>query len=108
MNDQVIELASIKLAAGRTEAQLIEASQAFQNGFLNAQDGFIRRDLVRKSDGNYMDIIHWQSRAHADAILEKAQSSDVVGEFFALMDIDPEKMDEGVEHCTLLGSFTRI
>jgi len=107
MNDQVIELASIKLAKGHTETQLIEASNAFQDTFLNAQDGFIRRDFVRKGDGTYMDIIHWKSRAHADAVFEKAKASETAGRYFALMDFDPELMDEGVEHCALLASFTK-
>ncbi len=105
MNKQVIELATIKLAKDRTEDELISASEIFQNQFLKTQDGFIRRDFVRKGDGTYMDIILWQSRAHADAIFEKAKKSEVVGAYFSLMDFDPEKMDEGVEHFSVLKSF---
>lgn len=105
MSKKVIELASIKLAKSKTEDELIGASEMFQDQFLNMQDGFIRRDFVRKGDGSYMDIILWQSRAHADAIFEKAKKSKAAGQFFSLMDYDPEKMDEGVEHCALLNSF---
>lgn len=106
MSDRVIELASIKLAEGKTEEQLISASKTFQDQFLHTQDGFIRRDLVRKGDGTFMDIILWESRAHADAVLENAQNSLAVGQFFSLMDFDPEKMEEGVEHCVLMQSFS--
>lgn len=107
MNNRIIELASIKLAEGSTETQLIEASKAFQNAFLNAQDGFIRRDFVRKPDGTYMDIIEWKSRVHADAVFEKAKASDAAGRYFALMDFDPEAMDDGIDHCALLVSFSK-
>jgi len=105
MSDRIIELALIKLAEGKTEHELIKASETFQEQFLSGQNGFVRRDLVRKEDGTYMDIILWESRAHADAIFEKAQKSEAVGMYFSLMDFDPENMAEGVEHCGLLTSF---
>jgi len=106
MSDRIIELASIKLAEGKTEHELIKASEVFQEQFLSGQDGFVRRDLVRKEDGTYMDIILWESRTHADAIFEKAQKSEAVGQYFSLMDFNPENMTEGVEHCGLLKSFS--
>lgn len=107
MKNQVIELAPIKLAEGATEAQLVEASTAFQTAFLETQDGFVRRDFVRKSDGTYMDIIQWESRDYAEAVFEKAKMSDVAARYFGLMEFDLETMDEGVEHCALLASFPR-
>lgn len=106
MSDQVLELAAIKLAPGSTEENLLSASDVFQREFLNGQDGFIRRDMVRKGDGTYLDVILWQSRAHADAVFERAQSSEAVGQYFGHMLIDPENMEAGVEHCALLKSFT--
>lgn len=106
MSDRIIELASIKLAKGKTEHELIMASEVFQEQFLNGQDGFVRRDLVRKEDGTFIDIILWESRAHADSIFAKAQKSDAVGQYFSLMDFNPENMGEGVEHCGLLMSFS--
>jgi hypothetical protein len=105
MTQHVLELATITLAEGKTEAELLDASEAFQKEFLNHQDGFLRRDMVRRADGTFTDVILWESRAKADAVFERAQHSEAVGVYFAHMKIDPEKMDEGVEHCAVLRSF---
>ena len=104
MTQQVLELAAISRAPGSSEAQLLAASEAFQEAFLQGQKGFIRRDMVRKGDGQYLDVILWESRALADAAFEKAQSSPAVVAYFGHMQFDPEDMDSGVEHCALLAS----
>ena len=107
MTDQVLELATITLADGATEAQLLAASDHFQRAFLSGQDGFLRRDMVRRGDGTYSDVILWESRAHADAVFEKAQKSEACGAYFGLMKMDPDTMDEAVEHCTIMHSFQK-
>lgn len=105
MTHSVLELASITLAEGSTEADLLAASTHFQTAFLDHQPGFLRRDLVRKGDGSFLDVVLWESRADADAVMEQAQGSEAVGQYFSHMVFDPEAMEEGVEHCTLLGSY---
>ena len=106
MAQQVLELATIKLAPGSTEADLLAASEVFQRQFLDGQDGFVHRDMVRKGDGTYLDVILWRSRTHADAVFENAQSSEAVGQYFSHMQFDPDNMEDGVEHCVLLKSFS--
>ncbi|MEY1554347.1 hypothetical protein AB3Y40_01815 [Yoonia sp. R2331] len=105
MTQTILELATITLADGKSEAELLRASEAFQSEFLDHQDGFLRRDMVRRADGTFTDIILWESRAKADAVFERAMQSEAAGGYFAHMKIDPEKMDEGVEHCAVLRSF---
>ena len=106
MTQEIIELAQVRLAAGKTEEDLLQASEAFQSGFLSWQDGFVRRDMVRRKDGPYVDIIKWTSQAQADAVFQKAQASELAGNYFSMMASDPENMDEGVEHCPLISSFS--
>ena len=107
MHEPVLELAAITLSSESTETELLSASQRFQKDFLEGQEGFIRRDMIRKADGSYLDVILWQSQAHADAVFERAQSSPAAGQYFAHMAFDPEHMDAGVEHCLVLHSFTK-
>lgn len=107
MTDDVLELANFTLADGATEAQLLSASDAFQRDFLGQQNGFIRRDMIRRSDGTYTDVILWQSRADADAVFGRAQNAEAASAYFACMKIDPEAMDTGVEICTILRSFAK-
>ena len=105
MIQKVIELAQIKLAEGKTEQDLLQASETFQTEFLNGQDGFLARDMVRRKDGSYLDVIRWESQAQADAVFERAQESEAAGRYFSMMAFDPDNMDAGVEHCPLICSF---
>ena len=102
MTQPIVELAQIKLADGVSEADLMRASDTFQIDFLNGQPGFVRRELVRSGEGAYLDIVHWQSRADADAVMQKAQGSDAVGAYFSLMDFDAADVETGVTHCVSL------
>lgn len=104
MSQEIVELAQIRLAPGKTETDLLAASEEFQAAFLSGQDGFKGRDLVRRRDGTYVDIIRWQSKAQADAVFQRAQSSEAAGQYFSVMQFDPDNMEEGVEHCPLLSS----
>jgi heme-degrading monooxygenase HmoA len=83
----IVELAPFKLAAGKSETDLLAASSSFQKGFLEEQPGFIRRELVRKSGGSYMDIVHWRSEADAKAVMEKVQESEACALYFSVMDM---------------------
>lgn len=94
----VIELATIHLADGKTEADLLAASQTFQTEFLDGQPGFIHRNLVRKEDGSYMDIIHWHSKAAAAAVFAQAEQSPIALQYFSVMKFDPDAPDVGMEH----------
>lgn len=106
MTHEVMELAQITLAAGKTEQELIAASDVFQENFLNGQDGFLSRHLVRRAEGAFLDIIHWESRAKADAVFARAQTSEAAGQYFSVMDFDAQSDDPGVEHCSILRSFS--
>jgi len=87
MANPITVLAPIKLAAGKTEADLLEASDRFQKEFVNAQPGLIRRELVRKSNGEYLDIVQFRSMQDAMAIIEKEKESLACHAFFAVMDM---------------------
>ncbi|NOX43668.1 MAG: hypothetical protein GXP19_08065 [Gammaproteobacteria bacterium] len=93
MTNPITVIAPIKLAAGKTEADLLAASDKFQKEFANSQPGLIRRELVRKGDGEYLDIIQFQSMADADAIIEKEKESAACHAFFSVMDMSEETAD---------------
>ena len=105
MTHHIIELAQIKLADGKTEQDLALSSTIFQRDFLDGQDGFLSRDLVRRPDGTYLDIIHWETREKADAVFANAQTSQAAGQYFSVMAFDAQAADSGVEHCALVAAF---
>ncbi len=105
MSNKVIEMADIKLAEGRTEADLMHASQRFQSEFLSEQPGFVARELVRKSDGSYADIVWWDNEETAMAVMQKAESSEACRAYFSVMEMNPENPAEGVAHFSVLAGY---
>jgi|ETNmetMinimDraft_3_1059899.scaffolds.fasta_scaffold00926_9 hypothetical protein len=101
----MVEMAPIKLAAGRSEQDLLNASNAFQQDFLAAQPGFLRRELVKAPDGNYLDIVHWRSEADAQAIMAKIADSPACALFFSVMDMGDGDGTSGVEHFSSLAVY---
>ena len=101
----IVEFATIKLATGKTEVNLIEASNVFQNNFLNHQPGFIRRELVRCSKGEYVDIVHWRSQEDIDAVMKKAESTPAVQAYFSVMEFDTETPEEDVKYYSSIAIY---
>ncbi len=98
MQNPVTILAPIKLAAGKTEADLMAASAKFQAEFVSKEPGVLRRELVRTPDGNFMDIVQFRSAEDAEYIMEKEKKSEVCLLFFAIMDFSDADMDMGIHH----------
>lgn len=89
----VTVLAPIKLAQGKTEADLLAASAIFQRDFVAHEAGVLRRELVRKPDGTYMDIVQFRSHEDYIDVVKKEMESPVCAAFFSVMDLsdfDPE------------------
>lgn len=100
-----VEMAKINLAVGKSEAELVAASEQFQREFLSRQPGFLRRELLRLDEGNYLDLIHWRSAADASAVMEYAMESPQCQAYFAVMAMDTDKPDEGVARYTSLAVY---
>ncbi len=97
MQKPVTILAPIKLATGKTEADLLAASERFQSEFVSKEAGVIRRELVRTPDGNYIDIVQFRSAEDVEDITEKEKKSAVCHAFFAVMDFSDMDMEAGME-----------
>jgi len=102
MTAPITVLAPIKLAKGKSEADLIKASDKFQDAFVSKQPGVIRRELVRKSDGEYLDIVQFRSKEDAEEIIEKEKESPACHDFFSVMDGDD---DSGIDFYPSLATY---
>ncbi|HMU92599.1 MAG TPA: hypothetical protein PKJ84_15285 [Anaerolineales bacterium] len=106
MSNQVIELASFRLADGASEATLIAASDAMQEGFLKSQKGFIKRDLVKGADGQWADVVYWDSQESVDAAMQEAMNNPACFKYFELMTgVNHEDVSAGVMHLSVLKSY---
>lgn len=97
MTALITVLAPIKLATGKTEADLLAASERFQREFVNDQPGVIRRELVRKGDGTYLDIVQFRSMKDAEEVMELEKDSAACHAFFAVMDMESADETDSVD-----------
>jgi hypothetical protein len=107
MVNPVTVLAPIKLATGKTEADLLAASDRFQKEFADAQPGIIRRELVRTGDGEYLDIVQFRNVEDAKAIIEKEKESAVCHAFFSVMNMGAAEADGSVEFYPSLATYNK-
>lgn len=102
MTAPITVLAPIKLAKGKSEADLIKASDKFQDEFVSKYSGVIRRELIRKNDGEYLDIVQFRSKEDAEEIIEKEKESPACHAFFSVMDMDG---DSGIDFYPSLATY---
>lgn len=100
-------LAPITLAKGYTEQDLLAASQNFQRDFVANQPGIVRRELVRKPDGTYLDIVQFRSQQEMLDVLEKEQCSEAASAFFSVMDLSNFDPEEEMETYVSLETYQR-
>ena len=59
-----IEMVSFKLNEGATTADILATSPAI-SAWVIQQAGFQYRSLAQQSDGQWLDIVYWESLEHA-------------------------------------------
>jgi len=102
----IIEWAPFELAEGVSDETLLKASNTFQNEFVNAQKGFIRRELLKGKDGQWVDLIFWESKEDAEKVMENVESSDACRAFFQIMKAAaPNDPGAGVLHFEHIKSY---
>ena len=86
IGNQVVEIAPFSIKEYITEEQIIQASNDLQKGFVEKQNGFIRRELVKKSQREYMDIVRWETEYDALNAMQNAMKDPTCYSFFLLME----------------------
>ena len=80
-----VELALFSNKPDVKSSEIIRASRLMEST-LTTWPGFVRRELVELGEGRWVDIVHWQSMADANAAIETAMTCPVCLAFFALLD----------------------
>jgi hypothetical protein len=91
-----IMLAPAKLKPGVDEATMLAASDRFETDFVRKQPGIIRRHLLRDKNGDYADLVFFESKEAADKVIEAEMTSPECALFFSLMEMDESAPDMGV------------
>lgn len=105
MSAQILEWAPFRLKDGLGEGELLAASDALQRDFLVAQDGFVRRELVHKGEGEYVDLVWWTSQEAAEAAMKRAAGSTACSTYFSIMTTDAADPGAGVLHFRSLRAY---
>ena len=100
-----VEWAPFTVAAGVTDAELLQAAAAVQADFLARQDGFLRRELLQGEGAEWCDVIHWRDPESAERAMQIAAESPVCHRYFALMVLPEADPGAGVRHFALRASF---
>lgn len=99
----IVEWAPFVKAKGITDQQLIVAADRVNLEFLTRQPGFIKRELIKKSEMEYADVIHWNTKKEAVAAGEKVFNCGGCNEYFKLMDMEASAdAGKGFSHYEIL------
>lgn len=92
-----IEMAPFTLASGVSDAALLAASERLEREFLSQQKGYVGRALTRRPDGGWADVVMWESKESAEAIIPLVPQSPAAGAYFACMaSADTDNPSQGI------------
>jgi hypothetical protein len=97
---KVLEIAIFKLQAGISDAAVLQASEALMPA-LRRMEGYIKRELVKGDDGEWVDIVHWQSLDAAQRAADTIMSEPSAEAFMQM--IDPSTIQ--MRHCHQVAVF---
>lgn len=88
----IVEIAQFKLAAGVSEKDFLQEAEAVQKNFLEKQSGYIDRELLKDKDGQWVDILHWNSMEEAQKAAELMMGNPTTQGFMQKIDPSSVKM----------------
>lgn len=98
-----VEWAPFIKVKGISDKQLINAANKVNERFLSKQKGYIKRELIKKTETEYADIVYWKTKEDGLAAGEKVFNSDDCNEYFKLMDMEKSKSaGSGFSHYKIL------
>ena len=102
----VVEWAPFRVKPGVDDTVLLEASEALQRDFLAHQPGFIKRELLRGAEGQWVDLVYWRDEASAMAVIPAIADSAACQAYFHLMEgMDSADPAAGVLHLQRVRSY---
>ena len=87
-----VELTSFQLIEGADEAKFLQAADQMQKAFLDKQEGFVKRTIVKGEHG-WTDIVFWKDPQSMQNAMQKAESAAEVAPFMQMIDFSSVKMN---------------
>lgn len=92
-----LEQVTFRIQEGISDADFLTASENI-GVWVKKQPGFSYRTLVRKSDGQWSDLVYWSSEEAAKSASEKFMQAEELKEFMTMIKPESVKM----EHMSML------
>lgn len=96
-NKVTIEWAPFEVAAHVSDEQLENAAVEVEVNFLQKQDGYLRRELLKGEGRHWVDLVYWSSLEDAQKAAELANASEAFLAYFSLM-VGLENAEDGISH----------
>lgn len=77
----IVETAWFKTKPGVSEKEFLAASKKAHDGYLSGCRGFLRRELIKGPDGQWVDVVHFETAADADRAAQGFPESPSAKEF---------------------------
>jgi len=101
-NSMIIEWAPFETKPEFTEQQIIELAQKVETEFLAKQSGYIRRELLKRDNNQWADLVYWKNMESAIAGAKAANDSGAFYEYFCTMvGVDLNSAEAGIFHFRL-------
>lgn len=95
MSNPVLEIVKVKLKPGIDEGSFMEEAKKFHDSWLAKQPGFQKRVTLKSPEGEWVDILWWDSMEDAKATAEKVMQEPSAGAWFGMMDESTVSMYHG-------------
>jgi sarcosine oxidase delta subunit len=105
LRSRIVEIAPFTLAANVTAEALLAASRRLETEVLMGMDGYVGRVLLQTDERSWTDLVFWRSKEAAEAMLERALTSEVCRDYFACM---ANTDADGVAHHRIIQGYGAI
>jgi hypothetical protein len=89
----IIEVVRFKTKAGVSEDALLAASRIGTREFFAKQPGFLNREMARSREGEWVDIVHWQSMQAAEDDERIFFGNKITQEFMQMIDLTTVRVE---------------
>ncbi len=96
-----IEIAQFKVKAGVNDDEILVASQEAHDGFLATCKGFLDRELLKSADGEWIDIVRWETIDDAQKAMQNFTGHPSTKKFGEIIDPTSIKM----MHCEVVKKY---
>ena len=88
----IIEVFQFKTKPEFSDEEVLAASKEGQINFLAKQKGYVSRELAKSSEGEWVDITHWEMLEDAVADEKAFMEAPSTQKFLGMMDLSSMKM----------------